>query len=244
MDKGVHHAAYAGIIGRAPDERFSGGGERDFLPNPLMTPDFPNLRHRGPARKGGVAVKRALIVTSGGKSAEGLMELLRAADIPETVTVSSAAEAVRRAKEGAFDLCVINAPLPDADGPDLAACLARDGGAEVLLLVRADQLEAAAREMEPHGVLTLAKPIGRALFRGAVLLARAAHARLSMIQRENAKLLQKIEDIRLIDRAKLCLISYLSMTEPEAHRYMEKQAMDMRMTRRAVAEEILKTYES
>ncbi|MDR0930197.1 MAG: ANTAR domain-containing protein [Clostridiales bacterium] len=60
---------------------------------------------------------------------------------------------------------------------------------------------------------------------------------------ENTKLNQKIEDIRIIDRAKLVLISYLKMTEDEAHKYIEKQAMNTRRTRRAVAESVLKTYE-
>ena len=54
----------------------------------------------------------------------------------------------------------------------------------------------------------------------------------------------KIEDIRIVDRAKLILISFMSMSEKEAHRYIEKQAMDLRVTRRAVAEGILKTYEN
>ena len=61
---------------------------------------------------------------------------------------------------------------------------------------------------------------------------------------ENSKLKQKIEDIRIIDRAKCILISYLGMSEQEAHRYIEKKAMDMRITKRAVAEGILKIYEN
>ena len=58
------------------------------------------------------------------------------------------------------------------------------------------------------------------------------------------KLLQKIEDIKMIDRAKCILIQYLNMTESEAHRYIEKQAMDMRTTRKTIAEGILRTYEN
>ena len=52
-----------------------------------------------------------------------------------------------------------------------------------------------------------------------------------------------MEDIRLVDRAKCILISQMDMREEEAHRYLEKQAMDRRTTKRAVAEGILKTYE-
>jgi len=61
---------------------------------------------------------------------------------------------------------------------------------------------------------------------------------------ENIKPQNKIEEVRLIDRAKSVLIQYLKLTEPQAHRFIEKRAMDMRMTRKEVAESILKTYET
>ena len=48
----------------------------------------------------------------------------------------------------------------------------------------------------------------------------------------------------MIDRDKCILIQYLNMTESEAHRYIEKQAMDMRTTRKTIAEGILRTYEN
>ena len=70
------------------------------------------------------------------------------------------------------------------------------------------------------------------------------HDQLKYLQAENAQLKQKIDDMRIIDRAKCLLISCLSMSEQEAHRYIEKQAMDMRETKRAIAEGILKTYEN
>jgi response regulator NasT len=64
------------------------------------------------------------------------------------------------------------------------------------------------------------------------------------MQTENEHLRQKIEDIRIVDRAKWILVSYMQMNEKEAHRYIEKQAMDLRTTKREVAEGLLKTYES
>jgi len=73
-------------------------------------------------------------------------------------------------------------------------------------------------------------------------IAASINGRLKQLQAENAKLKQKIEDIRIIDRAKCMLISYLSLSEQEAHRFIEKQAMDLRSTKRAIAEGILKTY--
>ena len=51
-----------------------------------------------------------------------------------------------------------------------------------------------------------------------------------------------MEEIRMVNRAKWLLISELQMDEPQAHRYIEKQAMDRCISRRKIAEEIIKTY--
>ena len=57
------------------------------------------------------------------------------------------------------------------------------------------------------------------------------------------KLEAKVADIRIINRAKLLLVQHLQMTETEAHKYIEKQAMDTSMRRRTIAENIIRTYE-
>ena len=51
-----------------------------------------------------------------------------------------------------------------------------------------------------------------------------------------------MNEIRIVNRAKWLLISELKMTEPDAHRYIEKQAMDACVSRKQIAEEIIKTY--
>jgi len=51
-----------------------------------------------------------------------------------------------------------------------------------------------------------------------------------------------MEEVRLISRAKCVLIQYLNMNEAQAHKYIERQAMDMRIAKKAVAENILNTY--
>ena len=64
------------------------------------------------------------------------------------------------------------------------------------------------------------------------------------VMKEYSKLQTKIEESRLINRAKCILIQYLKLTEPQAHRYIEKQAMDQRISKLEVAKNILKTYEA
>ena len=64
------------------------------------------------------------------------------------------------------------------------------------------------------------------------------------MQSENAKLQRKLDEGRIIDRAKGILIKYLSMTEPQAHKYLERQAMDLRISKTEVAKRLLSTYEN
>ena len=71
---------------------------------------------------------------------------------------------------------------------------------------------------------------------------RAAHARIFRLQTENGRLQKKIEDLALIARAKRVLQKTLGMTEEQAHRTIEKQAMDLRVSKSDVARRILATY--
>ena len=71
----------------------------------------------------------------------------------------------------------------------------------------------------------------------------SARERLRQICKKNlCPLKEKMAEIRLVNKAKWILISQLSMSEPESHRYIEKQAMDRCVTRRSIAEEIIRTY--
>ena len=116
--------------------------------------------------------------------------------------------------------------------------------AGVILMVKADYADAVSAKVEDYGVFVVGKPVNRQLFYQSLRIVSASRRRMLSLQSENTKLHQKIQEIRLVDRAKCTLIQYLHMTEQDAHRYIEKQAMDLRMTRREIAEEILKTYES
>ncbi|NLO99197.1 MAG: ANTAR domain-containing protein [Clostridiaceae bacterium] len=186
----------------------------------------------------------ALIISFSKKSIEYLTEILEEASVTNITAISTACEARCILKEKEYDLCIINAPLPDEFGDCLAREITEKQTSEVILIVKSELFEEVSDRVEEFGVITIAKPIGKHFFKNALKLAFAIHKRIKAIKCENGKLIQKIEDIRIVDRAKCILISHLSITEPEAHRYIEKQAMDMRQTRRKVAEEILRIYEN
>jgi response regulator NasT len=197
-----------------------------------------------PIRKDGDPMDSALIISSSEKGSDFFNEILISASIGKIVTLRTGGEARRLLMDCDFDLVVINAPLNDESGESLSRHIASKGISQIILVVKSEFFEEVSALTEDYGVLTVAKPISKALFWSALKLAKSASSRLKLMQAENMKLKQKIEDIRVVDRAKCVLISYLGMGEQEAHRYIEKQAMDMRTTRRAVAEGILRTYEN
>ena len=189
-------------------------------------------------------MENALIISSTDKSIDFFAEILNAASFKQIVALQSCGEARRMLLERDFELVVINAPLRDETGENLARFVSSKGAAQVMLVVKAEHFDAVAALCEEDGVLTISKPVNKSMFWSALILAKSTGNRIKRIQAENARLKQKIEDIRIVDRAKLILISYMNMNEKEAHRYIEKRAMDLRTTKRYIAEGILKTYEN
>lgn len=70
----------------------------------------------------------------------------------------------------------------------------------------------------------------------------ATRERLRRMEKKTASVEEKMEEIRVVNRAKLLLISERGMNEAEAHRYIEKQAMDSCVTKRTIAESIVRMY--
>lgn len=183
-----------------------------------------------------------LIISRTKKSIAILSDLLLETNYREITAVANCGEARRLLMERDFDLHIINAPLVDEFGDSLACSIAAKDLAQVILIVKTDLVDIIAEKVENQGVFTLAKPVQHELFWNALKLAHAAQRKIARVRDENQRLLQKIEEMRIVDRAKCILIAHLSMTEAEAHRYIEKHAMDMRLTKREIAQNIIRTY--
>ena len=168
--------------------------------------------------------------------------LLPASRYQPVRTVSSVSAARRALGERSFDYIIINSPLPDDTGISFAENSASSGTSVVLMLVREDIEDEVRDEVVPCGVFTMAKPVSRALMSLALDWMESARERLRQSEQKTLSFEEKMEEIRLVNRAKWILISELKMDEPRAHRYIEKQAMDRCMSKRAIAEEIISTY--
>ena len=156
--------------------------------------------------------------------------------------VSSVSAGKRAWNERSYDFVMINSPLPDDAGIRFAIDVANAKGAVVLLLVRAELHDDIYEKVVEHGVFTLAKPLSRPVFTLALGWLASARERLRKTEHKTLSVEEKMEEIRIVNRAKWLLISELKMDEPQAHRYIEKQAMDRCISKREVADEIIKTY--
>lgn len=188
-------------------------------------------------------MNRVLIVSNTEKSIAVFIDMLSQNSYDEIVTVKNCGEARRLFVERDFDLCIINTPLPDEFGEKLAYTIVSNSICQVILVVRAQIYEEVTEKVEDLGIYTIAKPISKNIFWSALKLSNAAFHKMKQLKRENNKLHQKIHDIKFIDRAKWLLIEHMNLSEQEAHRYIEKQAMDQRLTKKEVAARVMKQYD-
>lgn len=189
-------------------------------------------------------MEKILLVTASKKSADMLLELIQAGgQRPDRILVTSSCNEARRVLiENNVDLIVINTPLTDEFGHEFAVHACHTTTAGVLMLVKSDLADSVAERVESDGVFVITKPISRPLFYQTLHLVNASRMRVYTLQKENRQLRQRIEDIRVIDRAKCILVAERHMSEPEAHAYIEKRAMNYRQTKRDVAEEIIRSF--
>ena len=182
-----------------------------------------------------------LIVSSGEKGKERFGELLRMYGFSDIASAESGAEARRMMSECEYDIVIINTPLTDEFGHELALHAAEKASGTILL-VKNEIFDEVCSRVEDSGVLTISKPVSRQLFYQTAKLIIAQNGRLANLERENRKLLTKLQEQTVISRAKCVLIEVLHMTESQAHHYIEKQSMDMRTTKAGTAEDIIRTY--
>lgn len=187
-------------------------------------------------------MNNVLLVSKLNSSVNVLMSLLEENSCVIKSVVSDAQSAVSFSDDTVYDLVVINSPLADSDGEELAVRISCDTVCGVVLLVQSDKSADVGSRVIDYGVVVVPKPINKMLFRQSLGVVKAAQKRYAGLSRENERLKSTIEEAKIISRAKLLLMQNLSLSEDRAHKYIEKQAMDMRISKLEVARQILRTY--
>ncbi|MBP5270471.1 MAG: response regulator [Clostridia bacterium] len=187
-------------------------------------------------------VYSALIVSASEKLNQALPEIFSLPVFSPVQIVPSVSTARRALAERDFDIVILNSPLPDDTGIRFAIDTVNGYQTVVLFLSRAEEYSASYDTLAEHGVFLLQKPLAKSVLQLASGWLISARERIRKTETKTLSIEEKMNEIRLVNRAKWLLISELKMTEPDAHRYIEKQAMNRCVSKRVIAEEIIKTY--
>ena len=185
---------------------------------------------------------RALILSANDRFGSFLAPLLEARKITQTVTAGDLAAAGGFLAKNSFDFILINSPLPDGNGYRLALDASKLPETVVFVALPEARYAEASASLSPQGVYLLQKPLSARALSAVLDWMLATRARFSEIEGKRLSIEEKMKELSIVNRAKWLLIDKLHMTEPEAHYHIEKQAMDRRLSKREVAEEIIRRY--
>lgn len=156
--------------------------------------------------------------------------------------VSCAGEARRCMLEKAYDVIVVNAPLRDEFGSRLCMDASMLSGTVAALFASTDVYEEIAQKVTLRGVFVIRKPAAKQTIAQSFSLLISARERLRTVEKKADKTESKLEEIKIVNRAKWLLIDNEDMSENDAHKYIEKAAMDAGITKMQAAQIIIEKY--
>ncbi len=137
------------------------------------------------------------------------------------------------------DLVILDVKMPRLDGIAAAERIARQRIAPVVMLTAFSQRDLVERARDAGAMAYLVKPFVQADLVPAIEMALSRFAELAALEAEVLDLTDRLETRKAVDRAKSVLQSELSLSEPDAFRWIQKTAMDLRLSMREVAEGVV-----
>lgn len=186
------------------------------------------------------AAYRILVASASDKMASVLREVLTGPQYRDISCVFTMGDAKRMLVSQTYDILIINTPLKDDFGIQAAIDIAEQHETGILLLVKAEMYEQVSSQVEDYGIVTLARPTTRQDLYTSVKMLSAVQMKIKKLEKEMRRLKERLQEQQTIDRAKWVLVDQRKMSEPDAHRYMEKSAMDRCVRKIRIAEEILR----
>lgn len=188
---------------------------------------------------------KALIVSSYVKFYKTIKPFVLKAGFADTLFASGIDDAKRIFMTSSdISAVIINTPLKDSFALDFALDTASKKCVGIMILVPHNLYEQVSEKTSPAGILTIMKPTSEVIVLQTLRLLKASSERIITYEEKNCELQDKMEEIKLLSRAKMLLIENLGMTEEQAHKYIEHRAMDSRLSKKTVSENIIKSYGS
>ena len=168
-----------------------------------------------------------------------LAEMLAEAGYDVVAQAADGEQAIALTSEHRPDLVVMDVKMPKLDGIAAASQIARARLAPVVMLTAFSQRELVERAREAGAMAYLVKPFTAADLVPAIEMARSRFAEIRLLESEVDDLTEQLATRKAVERAKSILQEALSVSEPEAFRWIQKTAMDVRTSMREVAEAVI-----
>ncbi len=162
-----------------------------------------------------------------------LVEMLQEAGYFVCAEATNGEEAIALATEHKPDLCILDVKMPVLDGISAAEKIISI--APVLMLTAFSQRELVERARDAGVMAYVVKPFSIGDLVPAIEIAMSRHAQMRSLAEEVADLHERLETRKIIDRAKGILMKALNLSEPEAFSWIQRAAMDRRLTMKEVA---------
>lgn len=191
---------------------------------------------QSPVTEGGL---RVLVAEDEAVIRLDLVELLTEEGYQVIAEASDGEEALRLARELKPDLVVMDVKMPKMDGITSAAQIAEERIAPVVMLTAFSQRELVERARDAGAMAYVVKPFDSSDVVPAIEIAIGRFAEIRAVEAEVADLEERFASRKAVDQAKGLLQEGLGLTEPEAFRWIQKTAMDLRKSMREVAEGVI-----
>jgi response regulator NasT len=168
-----------------------------------------------------------------------LVELLTEEGYQVIAEAADGEEALALARKLTPDLVVMDVKMPKMDGISAAAIIAEERIAPVVMLTAFSQRELVERARDAGAMAYVVKPFDSSDVIPAIEIAMARFAEIRAVEAEVADLEERFASRKAVDHAKGLLQEGLGLTEPEAFRWIQKTAMDLRKSMREVAEAVI-----
>jgi response regulator NasT len=162
-----------------------------------------------------------------------LVEMLTESGYEVVGQASNGQEAIALVKELKPDLAILDVKMPVLDGISAAEEIINI--APVLMLTAFSQKELIERARDAGVMAYVVKPFSITDLVPAMEIAMSRHKQMTSLEKEISNLQDRLETRKLIDRAKGILMTALNLTEPQAFSWIQRAAMDRRMSMKEVA---------
>ena len=166
-----------------------------------------------------------------------LVEMLTEAGYVVVAQATNGVEAISLAREHKPDLAILDVKMPELDGISAAERIIEI--APVLMLTAFSQKDLVERARDAGAMAYVVKPFSISDLVPAIEIAVSRHRQLVALQQEVGDLHERLETRKVIDRAKGILMATLKLSEPDAFSWIQRTAMDRRMSMKDVAQAVI-----